>query len=1636
MLDGAMGVSPIEIQVIADLVRLQREWQTVRSTVSGSLSGIADDADTATRKVEAGFARMSQVGRDAFARISAGNALAAGMSQAGRQASALGDEMDRSGRKGAAAFKATQQQMLQLGFQAQDLFVQISSGQSPLLALIQQGSQVQAVMGGTGNALRAITSLFTPFRLAVGGSAAVVAVLSAAFLAAESDQVALQKMLALTGNQAGLTAGSFRRMADDVAEGARISTGAARDLVQALAATGSVGADNLAEAGLAAQTMARATGQSVDEVVADFARAAESPGAYALKLQQAYGLMEPSLLAHILQLERTGERQEALRLVLQAVSTGMANAAGQTTTFGGFLDDLARSASNAWTALKDVARLISGDLTSEERVRNMASKLQTALDAQAGRSMVPTMLDPMLGLDGVDRAMDDYLAAVKTMMAEAQAAAEDAAETTRRKVLAKYEQLAADQLSIQQRIVDKTKQINAEADAARVTAAERERMLALGLADLRKQAADAEARAGEAMRRSLKDTQATLLQTVGLNAEFYEQWDRLSKLFASGALGKGDEGLNALLAAQQALLAKQPVVIKGLEEEAAARKVLEDAQKAQAQAEELRLAQGAKTLQDIEQQIAAARLEGESIGRTAAELRTLEIARLEEAEARLVQVVNARIADRAGADEIAQLQLTILRTQELIALRRQNNAKQDSAERDAAARKSATDAVAEWQRAADKIESAITDALMRGFERGEGFGRNLVDTLTRTIKAQLGNAIIGPIARTLSLAISQALRGVQLTPGSGGAGAGAAAVGGGSALETLGIVSSLKNAYATLESGVNSASASLSFFAEDVGTWLVMNTSGALNSFGGSLLEASSQIGDFAPYLGSVLSALQGDIKGAALSAVGTYIGGAFGGPLGAVIGSVAGNLLSGLMGSKDPYHAGAAYTINAAGEGMRPTDRAFFRASGLTSSKVGFEDYTKRASEDLDAATKSLAEGLFTTYRSVLDAFDQQAQSGLTLAFRANGEKASGNVIIGGTNTSFKTGENDPGKGFQAFAGAAAGAIVRELQDAGLPQWADTILEAIDDSKGIAALQEAAQSIGLILQVTETFAGGPIAGLRDITAETVIALGQLSGGIQNLQGGLQAYYAAFYSEEERATASRKRLGEQFATLADTASGQLAVGLDDLAATLMGVQGATSISRAEFRALFESIDPNAQATQALYVQMLALAPAFAELVPEVESVVDETGNLSEAASRAADILRQRNDLERQLAELTGNTAALRAMERAEIDASNLALYDRIAALRQQQQSEADMAAAADRVAGLRQAMTQRVADAQQRLTDLQRASADELRSFAGGLEDFVAGLQQLDAGAGLDALRGQFADTLAAAQAGDTGARERLQTVAGTLLEAERAQAGSTLAFQAAQAKVAQQLADLAAAARTQADAQAAPEQTLAQQIAAAQQALLDEQAAQAAADRQILAAGLDLQTAQLTETQQLAAALGDYAAAAGRATQAALAMAAGVPLDSIPLLAPPAAAAAAPAAPAVQVPAAAMQPAPMAAAVAPAHLSLPDGLLQALQAKAQAAGLADDPAQLAGQAADGGWAGALRALRQLAEQPGAQQPAATPPPADAAAARGDSVAQLKQLVAQLVAAAQAQAQDITDIRNAIARDALDGDALRVRTVT
>lgn len=177
---------------------------------------------------------------------------------------------------------------------------------------------------------------------------------------------------------------------------------------------------------------------------------------------------------------------------------------------------------------------------------------------------------------------------------------------------------------------------------------------------------------------------------------------------------------------------------------------------------------------------------------------------------------------------------------------------------------------------------------------------------------------------------------------------------------------------------------------------------------------------------------------------------------------------------------------------------------------------------------------------------------------------------------------------------------------------------------------------------------------VEDMSLAAKMNLLDLFGSASDMASATGEYFALYYTKAEQASAQTAQMARVFESLG--------LGLPQ--------------SIAGFRALVEAQDLTTEAGRAAYVTLIQLAPAFAELI----------GAAQDAASAAA-IADERLSLERQLLEVQGDTAALRALDLAQLDESNRALQQQIWALQDQQKAADEAAAAAEKLRSAWQTIT-------------------------------------------------------------------------------------------------------------------------------------------------------------------------------------------------------------------------------------------------------------------------------------------------------------------------------------------------------------
>jgi hypothetical protein len=263
------------------------------------------------------------------------------------------------------AQKLTADQTRQLSFQLNDFFVQVSSGQSPLTALIQQGSQLNGTFGGTKGTIAALASLITPTTVALGGAAAAVGGLAYAYMQGAAQSKAFNDAIILSGNYAGQTNGSINRLAESVAESTKSSIGNVREFANALISTGEIGPRAMGLATDAVVRYGEATGKTAQEAAADFAKMARDPAKFAQELNKSWNAWTAAELDAIKAMQEGGQVGDAQVEVLKRMQERLQ---GLHKNLGD-VEGAQRTLSTAMGSLKDAFFAIGRDRTLEDRLK-------------------------------------------------------------------------------------------------------------------------------------------------------------------------------------------------------------------------------------------------------------------------------------------------------------------------------------------------------------------------------------------------------------------------------------------------------------------------------------------------------------------------------------------------------------------------------------------------------------------------------------------------------------------------------------------------------------------------------------------------------------------------------------------------------------------------------------------------------------------------------------------------------------------------------------------------------------------------------------------------------------------------------------------------------------------------------------------------------------------------------------------------------------------------------------------------------------------------------------------------------------------------------------------------------------------
>lgn len=1283
-LDRAMATGKLSMQEYDAALAAIGKDEDARSKSLAALTAKYDPLGSATRKLEADQALLE----DAFksGAVSAAdyervlNGIKADQASVGlRQLAQQEAQLEASFRSGALASADFKRAMADIATSRQAL-TSVATGAQAAGAAVEgfglktAGARREVIVlaheaatgswSNFGGSLMVLAERMDLMEVATSGAGLAVAAIAAPILLAgaamykvSEQNAAMNEALVMTGDYAGVTTEELRSMAQAAtAGGATFDTAA--QAVTALAATGRLTGQEIADLGRTTADAATYTSISVKQMVDDFTKLAEEPVKASVALNDQYHYLTASTYDQIAALEKQGDATGAAQIAVEAFSKAMDERTGE----------IARNEGIILAGWRDIKSMINGAIEAVGSFGATAGPAEVVARMLANKQA----RNPLGTWDADDEA--DLQKAIAARDAAVKAARDKASQDAQQQQLVDAKRWYAtwnDQFATpaEKRVkavneyLDKTAALNLSpeqqlADEQKINDKDKDktgRKIGTGLVDRAELTGEVQA---------VKDALAQELSAVDsarkvLDAQYkggalsitdYYTLDR--NLLAQAATDHIDaanmeaaliaQGMNnrSLSAAQRAQLANQErkaLADGGKAVEDFFQKVAQSA----AQEDEVWDKYGKSQLDAMQKQIDSANQQGQSLrdqidtfGMTKSAIDDLRASRADDTVAALEQgraiaLLQGNLADTKSWDE------AIAKAKSLsIAL---HGVASDQATLDdlAQAKKQQDDLIKSWQSTIDGIGTDFHNGFLQMLTDGKNgwssFTKSLKNTFETTVVDELyksfakpfvvsviaqiagiagGSGVQNSILQNNGMGGSSTLNNLLSNPygtynnlsngyntvmgwiqGYGGASTalGASAIAGAStgALSGGGVLlgglgGGISGDVAASAGGYASAlgSNAYGFTAGEAGSGL----GGTLGSSAGLMYGGAGLLGGLAggalfgnngySNLGGSLGAMGGLAIGASSAVGGTAIGASLGslaGPIGAVVGMVLGSLVGSFIGGGETRY-GADYTID----------------SNDNITKVRGPSGGDPAASDVQASIKNTYDSIKSLASQLGGSIDGMGQYSAT--YEISPQKGNSFVAAGfgdlntDVNRQDLKGVKDSTTVLNDFSLQLQRSVIDSLQKANLDTPYAAVLQGVDASKlsadDINSLLSELNSLKSLFDSIQKM-GDDFNNLKNASVDAQTAVLNLAGGVDSFNTSATYFYQHFTSAAQQADDASKSMTDQLAAL--------------------GYSGIHT--RDQFRDLVESLDLSTAAGQQAYVSLLALAPAFDNVVSSYESAV-------------------------------------------------------------------------------------------------------------------------------------------------------------------------------------------------------------------------------------------------------------------------------------------------------------------------------------------------------------------------------------------------------------------------------------------------
>lgn len=567
-----------------------------------------------------------------------------------------------------------------------------------------------------------VASRMGPMGGAVAAAAAVVAGYALVSYKAAQENTALVRAMALSGNQAGVTAGQLQGLAGAASQ--VVGThGQAVQAIGQMVSGGKVAAENLQALTVTALNAQRTLGLSVADTVARYEELGEAPTKASRKLNEALGYLNAETYRRIQALEDMGKKDEAAALAQLTYAKGVDDATKKVEASLGTLQRTWRSvgeaAGKAWDWMLGLGRKDE----VQDQLAGLRQKLEVA-ERKLSQGFVNTGGGAAVGLRG---QYDERRAGLQ---AEADALREQISLLGRAGATAA--QNAAASAQYQKDGIEWADKAAAAEGRLKTNAQKRTEAI-------------------DEANKALRDGHVNAVQHAALVADAETRY--------ADKVRRGNDGERERLALLKEHQRGLDDLVKSILEREKAEHAADMAgANGLADAVDRADKAAASAADQLEKQLAL----NAAMGLSKEAVAELEAAKLEETatsvERLAVQADEVNASGRLGdayRDQAAALYA-------LAKAKREGAAKQADLDADKDAQRGLKAYEREGLRVAERLEQSLTDSLMRGFESGKSLARNLADTVVNMFKTMV-------LRPTVQAFVQTGLNAVRLG-GSGGVG--------------------------------------------------------------------------------------------------------------------------------------------------------------------------------------------------------------------------------------------------------------------------------------------------------------------------------------------------------------------------------------------------------------------------------------------------------------------------------------------------------------------------------------------------------------------------------------------------------------------------------------------------------------------------------------------------------------------------------------------------------------------------------------------------------------------------------------------------------------------------------------------------